>query len=431
MADCIAARTIRLLKRYRFMRFPVFGQQIVWSLTAIAIVVLTMTPDATAARQNFRSQSPAQWKAECTRMNVRCPRKKVTTSKRKTTKNRKQAESKPAKPVSKRRTDKSTLSKKALASASPNYLPETVLDVPKPLPEVNEAALGDSEKQPAEVQLTAAVTKKKSKAKNVEGETELQVPKPAKAGPLGEPKASPNAKGEAKPDTYAALEPAPMRLEKVQPSATGAECLNDLARLGAVFSVPKEIEVSDVCHIANPVKLTSVQTSEGTVKLAGSPLLNCEFARQFVTWVSYVAAPITGGLEPARLSSILTGTSYQCRQRNGDNSDKMSEHAFGNAIDIAGFLLANRKKVEVADVSDPTDQRLLMTLHATACGYFTTVLGPGSNAAHASHYHFDMIKRGKSGTSRICGRSSYFSPDLGIHGRPSARRSVAMDRGEE
>jgi hypothetical protein len=284
------------------MKFLVLAQRLAWLLIAITIVLLPVTTDATAARQNFRSQSPAQWKAECTRMNVRCPRKKVTTSKRKTTKNRKQAETNPAKRVSKQRADKSTLTQKALASASPNYLPETVLDVPKPLPpEVNEAALGDSEKQPTEAQPTAVVTKKKSKARNVEGQTELQVAMPAMAGPSEEPKASPNAKGEAKPDTYAALEPAPMRLEKVQPSPTGAECLNDLARLGAVFLVPKEIEVSDVCRIANPVKLTSVQTSEGNVKLAGSPLLNCEFARQFVTWVSYVAAPIIGVLDSALL----------------------------------------------------------------------------------------------------------------------------------
>jgi hypothetical protein len=43
-----------------------------------------------------------------------------------------------------------------------------------------------------------------------------------------------------------------------------------------------------------------------------------------------------------------------------------------------------------------------MVLRTTACGYFTTVLGPGSNLAHATHYHFDLGVHGKSGNYRIC-----------------------------
>jgi hypothetical protein len=41
-------------------------------------------------------------------------------------------------------------------------------------------------------------------------------------------------------------------------------------------------------------------------------------------------------------------------------------------------------------------------LRTSACGYFTTVLGPGADAAHASHYHFDLGVHGKSGNYRIC-----------------------------
>jgi Extensin-like protein C-terminus len=44
----------------------------------------------------------------------------------------------------------------------------------------------------------------------------------------------------------------------------------------------------------------------------------------------------------------------------------------------------------------------LRELRSSACGYFTTVLGPGTNAAHASHFHFDRGSHGKSGTNHIC-----------------------------
>jgi hypothetical protein len=43
-----------------------------------------------------------------------------------------------------------------------------------------------------------------------------------------------------------------------------------------------------------------------------------------------------------------------------------------------------------------------MAFRTAACGYFTTVLGPGANAAHASHFHFDLAMRGKNGDHRIC-----------------------------
>ena len=48
------------------------------------------------------------------------------------------------------------------------------------------------------------------------------------------------------------------------------------------------------------------------------------------------------------------------------------------------------------------ESRWLMALRVSACGYFTTVLGPGANAAHAEHYHFDLGMHGKSGSYRIC-----------------------------
>jgi hypothetical protein len=66
--------------------------------------------------------------------------------------------------------------------------------------------------------------------------------------------------------------------------------------------------------------------------------------------------------------------------------------------------LADKRQIGVAAVADESnpDHRLLMALQLTACGYFTTVLGPGANAAHANHYHLDLGVHGNSGNYRIC-----------------------------
>jgi hypothetical protein len=181
-------------------------------------------------------------------------------------------------------------------------------------------------------------------------------------------------------------------------------CRVQLESLGAEFSVPESVEATGECGVDDPVKVKAIQAPTGRVELPEQPLMSCAFARQFVTWLSDVAAPVVSSLAPAKLKSLSTGPGYECRNRNGDGSGKLSEHAFGNAIDIAGITLASRTRIEIADVADPsgTHHRVLMALRVSACGYFTTVLGPGANAAHASHYHFDLGQHGKSGNYRIC-----------------------------
>jgi hypothetical protein len=183
-----------------------------------------------------------------------------------------------------------------------------------------------------------------------------------------------------------------------------ASCRAELVRIGVQFLVPDHVEGTGACSVADPVQLKSIETSVGRVELPGTPIVNCAFARQFATWLSDIAAPVVAALGQAGLTSLSTGPGYQCRGRKADPSAKMSEHAYGNAIDIDGITLANKKRIEILDVVDQqdSDHRLLMALRVSACGYFTTVLGPGADAAHASHYHFDLGIHGKSGNYRIC-----------------------------
>lgn len=196
----------------------------------------------------------------------------------------------------------------------------------------------------------------------------------------------------------------PYAAQESVPPDVGVICRAGLLQLGVDFSVPDHVEAAGQCMVVDPVQLTSIKTSTGEVALPGAPILNCEFARQFTVWVSDIAAPVVAALGEARLFSLSTGPGYECRGRNGDSSAKISEHAFGNAIDIDGITLANKKRIEIPDVADKqdSDHRLLMALRISACGYFTTVLGPGADAAHASHYHFDLGIHGKSGNYRIC-----------------------------
>ena len=101
---------------------------------------------------------------------------------------------------------------------------------------------------------------------------------------------------------------------------------------------------------------------------------------------------------------------------NGQIGARISEHAFGNALDIASFTLADGRRVSVKEGwrGFPEEQGFLRDIQAAACEQFTTVLAPGSNRFHYDHIHVDLMRR-SSGT-RICNPEASLSISNGISG---------------
>jgi len=158
------------------------------------------------------------------------------------------------------------------------------------------------------------------------------------------------------------------------------------------------------CPVDDPVRLHAIATPSGLVNLPEGPVFNCRFARQFAMWISETGSAVVLAQTSRRLDKVATGPGYDCRHRNGDSSGKMSEHAAGDAVDITTLTLAGGTTIRMADAIDPASPSyaVLRALRTTACGYFTTVLGPGANEAHKEHYHLDLGVHGKSGNYRIC-----------------------------
>jgi hypothetical protein len=114
-------------------------------------------------------------------------------------------------------------------------------------------------------------------------------------------------------------------------------------------------------------------------------------------------------------------SAYSCRGMNGQPGARISEHAFGNALDISSFTLADGRRITVRDGwrGSPDEQGFLRDVQGAACEQFNTVLAPGSNRFHYDHFHFDLMRRRSAG--RIC------NPDA-IAGEVVAARA-ARDRG--
>jgi hypothetical protein len=106
--------------------------------------------------------------------------------------------------------------------------------------------------------------------------------------------------------------------------------------------------------------------------------------------------------DDGRIVAINQASTYICRLRNNAATGKISEHARGNAIDIAGFAFENGKTIGIEPRrEDPTlTGAFQRTASASACLYFSTVLDPDSDAAHETHFHLDVLKR--KGEFRYC-----------------------------
>jgi hypothetical protein len=172
-----------------------------------------------------------------------------------------------------------------------------------------------------------------------------------------------------------------------------AACLEDLKKIGVDFS--KEAPISDPagCAVQNPVTLKNLGS---TIKLAPGALLDCPMALAAARFMRDVAAPEAKADLGSDLVSINHASAYVCRPRH--NGAKLSEHAYGNALDIAGFGLANGRQVDVKAGAVEPEAKFLDAVRKAACGPFKTVLGPGSDADHALHFHFDLAPRRNGST---------------------------------
>jgi hypothetical protein len=200
--------------------------------------------------------------------------------------------------------------------------------------------------------------------------------------------------------------------DQKQPSQTDDAAHDDeacLARLRAAdvrFDIPTmPVAAKASCAIEIPVRLKSVTTRARTVTevhLPEEPVVSCQFAERLTAWLGHLVAPLIAGQMSADLRAVRTGPGYECRNRNGAATGKLSAHAVGKAIDISGFELSSGRVIPIKPDGDEAMRNVADSVRTAACGWFTTVLGPGSDAAHTDHLHVDTALHGTSDRYRIC-----------------------------
>jgi len=171
--------------------------------------------------------------------------------------------------------------------------------------------------------------------------------------------------------------------------AEEVDCRKELKKLKVAYRDLPRIGSGGTCGIDFPVEVSAI----GSVKMKPAATLSCAMAATFARWTRNELVPSARWRYLSGVKTIHQGSSYSCRKIRG--SGRASEHARGNALDIMSIELSNGKQI---DVRKPglfafRKRGFLNTVRADGCQYFNTVLGPGYNADHADHFHFDIMKR--------------------------------------
>ena len=123
---------------------------------------------------------------------------------------------------------------------------------------------------------------------------------------------------------------------------------------------------------------------------------SCPTAAALILWRRQVADPAAARLFGARVERIETFGTYSCRRIANSRTGSYSEHATGDAVDIAAFELADGTRISVRRdwTDDGPKGAFLRELRDGGCDIFATTLSPDYNAAHADHLHLDTARRG-------------------------------------
>lgn len=189
-----------------------------------------------------------------------------------------------------------------------------------------------------------------------------------------------------------------------------ARCRAALARTGMRYEPLPDRTTGEGCGFDNAVRLR-----DAGVRLSpAAPALSCPVALSFFMWERHALQPAAMRRFGQRVATVEHLGSYACRNVNrGEGATPgaaRSRHATANALDVAGLVLADGRRIKVsrdwphagaadadnADDSDHAPGLLLRDAHDGACRFFDGVLGPEYNAVHRDHFHLE------TGGYRMC-----------------------------
>jgi hypothetical protein len=187
-------------------------------------------------------------------------------------------------------------------------------------------------------------------------------------------------------------------------------CQNILATAELSYERLTDRQTGESCGLYNAVRIDRT-----TAEVGKSFSLTCRAAVSLAMWEKHVLQPAARKHFGSEVAQLEHFGSYSCRNVYNRPNATRSQHATAEAFDVAGFILADGRRIRVlrdwprerndtpadsqqrSDPSGPTaESQFLREVRTGACQFFDGVLSPDYNAAHRDHFHFDR------GPYRVC-----------------------------
>lgn len=195
----------------------------------------------------------------------------------------------------------------------------------------------------------------------------------------------------------------PKKAKPISDATPPTACLAQLQTVATAKRTTTPISKDSQCVIDDPVELIATK-GPYSVAFAEGLTLDCTFALALAEFTANTLQPLARHHLETTVTKLGSGQGFVCRRRNNATIGRLSEHAFGNAFDLTSYVVQNKPTITVRleEKMKPNEAAFQRALRKAACGTFTTVLGPGSNKAHATHLHFDLGRSEKKNPYRIC-----------------------------
>jgi hypothetical protein len=170
--------------------------------------------------------------------------------------------------------------------------------------------------------------------------------------PSSESKAAPDGK------TETAAEPEPPKPDvwsDAEVIAALKECVRLLGPIAAEIEVTEPVK-QEQCGTPAPLMLKRIGSGANKVEINPPAMLNCAMVVGLHTWVEKTLQPAAQEVFGSPIARLRNASGYSCRNRIGSlhGADKLSEHAKANAVDIAGFVTADGRSIDVVRHWGPT-----------------------------------------------------------------------------
>ena len=148
------------------------------------------------------------------------------------------------------------------------------------------------------------------------------------------------------------------------------------------------------CGAPAPIRL-AYMNHVPRIEVRPGATMTCPLADALDRWLREVVQPRAKALLHANVIRLGNLSAYQCRNRYNSPTQRISYHAYAEALDVSEFVTAKGEHINVLEHWPANDERsrFLKDIHDGACKIFGTVLGPDANEAHKNHFHLDLAKR--------------------------------------